>query len=74
MIFLITSVYLIEFTATMAYNLVRPEEEENPVFKGKWIWKIDTLPRICHFLWLCHHNNVPVREVIVSRGLDCEVL
>uniref|UniRef100_A0A7N2KPI6 Reverse transcriptase zinc-binding domain-containing protein n=1 Tax=Quercus lobata TaxID=97700 RepID=A0A7N2KPI6_QUELO len=58
----------------MAYNLVRPEEEENPVFKGKWIWKIDTLPRICHFLWQCHHNSVPVREVIVSRGLDCEVL
>ena len=55
-----------------AYTLARPEEECSDGFKGSWIWKIDSLPRICHFLWLCHHNSVPVREVIASRGIECE--
>ena len=56
------------------YTLARLEEECNDGFKGSWIWKIDSLLRICHFLWLCHHNNVLVREVIASRGIECEAM
>lgn len=62
------------FTTVTAYNLVRPEEEQIMMFRGKWIWKIDTLPRICHFIWLCHNNSVLVREVVALKGMECEVL
>ena len=30
------------------------------------------LPKIVHFLWLCLHNCVPIREVLASRGINCE--
>ena len=63
-----------EFTVASAYTLARPEEECSDGFKGSWIWKIDSLPRICHFLQLCHHNSVLVREVIASRGIECEAV
>ncbi|KAL0016946.1 hypothetical protein SO802_004015 [Lithocarpus litseifolius] len=51
-----------EFTVASAYTLARPEEKHRDGFKGSWIWKINSLPRICHFLWLCHHNSAPIRE------------
>lgn len=63
-----------EFTIGTTYNLVRAEEEQVSEFRGRWIWKIDTLRRICHFLWLCHHNSVPVRGVVAARGIECDVL
>lgn len=33
---------------------------------------LDAMPKIAHFLWLCHHNSVPVREVIAARGVQCD--
>ena len=63
-----------ELTMASTYTLARPKEEHNDGFKGNWIWKINSLPRICHFLGLCHHNSVPVREVIASRGIECEAV
>ena len=29
------------------------------------------LPKIVHFIWLCHHNSIPVRGVLASRGINC---
>lgn len=29
------------------------------------------LPKVITFLWLCHHNSIFVREVLVSRGINC---
>ena len=63
-----------EFIVASTYTLARPEEERSDGFKGSWIWKINSLPRICHFIWLCHHNSVPVMEVIASRGIECEAV
>ena len=63
-----------EFTVASMYTLARSKEEHSDGFKGSWIWKIDSLPRICHFIWLCHHNSVPIREVIASRGIECEAV
>lgn len=40
-------------------------------FKGEWIWKLNMLPKIITFLWLCHHNNIPVRDVLDFRGINC---
>ena len=63
-----------EFTVASMYTLARSKEEHSDGFKGSWIWKINSLPRICHFIWLCHHNSVPVMEVIASRGIECEAM
>ena len=41
---------------------------------GKWVWEVDTMPKIAHFLWLCHHNSVPVRGVIAERGVQCDTI
>lgn len=30
------------------------------------------LPKIVHFIWLCLHNSVLVKEVLTSRGINCE--
>lgn len=63
-----------EFSAASAYKLARPKDDEESTFLGKWkwVWELDTMPKISHFLWLCHHNSVPVREVIVARGVNSE--
>ena len=35
---------------------------------------MDTFPKIVSFLWLCLHNSIPVREVLVARGISCSKL
>ena len=30
------------------------------------------LLKIVNFLWLCLHNSVLVRDVLASRGINCE--
>lgn len=32
---------------------------------GNWI------PKIANFLWLCMHNSIPVRDVLATRGINC---
>nr|POE85882.1 hypothetical protein CFP56_18229 [Quercus suber] len=63
-----------EFSTKSAYHLAIKGENSSPVFKGAWIWKLDILPKITTFLWLCLHNSIPVREVLASRGITCESL
>lgn len=64
-----------DFTIASAYGLIIAEAEGNSgVFKGTWVWKLDVWPKIIPFLWLCHHDNVPVRQVIANRGISCELL
>ena len=62
------------FTTVTTFNLARSVEEQIMMLRGKWIWKIDTLLRICHFIWQCHNNSVLVREVVALKGMECEVL
>ena len=38
-------------------------------FPGKWIWKVDILPRIKTFVWQCYHNNIEVKDCLVRRGM-----
>ena len=59
------------FTTNSAYLLARAAHEPEPPFQGHWIWKLDMLPRIINFLWLFHHNSVPIRDVLASRGNNC---
>ena len=61
-----------EFTTSSAYRLAIQGEEAVTQFHGQWIWKLDILPRITNFLWLCLHGSIPVREVLAERGIICE--
>lgn len=63
-----------EFSSALAYLLAIPNRNQDIPFLGEWIWKLDTLPRIQSFLWHCHHNIAPVREVIASRGIVCDTI
>ena len=60
-----------EFSTNSAYRLANSEQPSVNSFQGSWIWKIDMLPKIVHFMWLCHHNSIPVRGVLASRGISC---
>lgn len=51
-----------EFSTNFAYRLVNPEQPSVNSFQGSWIWKIDMLPKIVHFMWLCHHNSISIRS------------
>ena len=41
-------------------------------FQGKWIWKIDTLPRIQTFIWKCMHKSIGVRDCLQARGMQVD--
>ncbi|XP_030940193.1 aspartate aminotransferase, cytoplasmic isozyme 2-like [Quercus lobata] len=58
-----------EFSTASAYKLASKDDGETDSFIGDWVWKLDTLPRIQSFFWLCHHRSIPVREMLAIRGL-----
>ena len=58
-----------EFTTKSTYALLNGTQQNSLPFLGQWIWKIDTLPRIVSFLWLCMHNSLPVRAELTLRGI-----
>ena len=39
-------------------------------FVENWVWKTNTIPKIKCFLWQCVHRSIPVRKVLVARGLN----
>ena len=38
----------------------------------KWIWQLNIMPKIKIFLWQMLHNALPVRGVLVRRGLNID--
>ena len=38
-------------------------------FAADWLWKVDTLPRIRTFLWMCAHNSIGVKVCLEKRGV-----
>ena len=61
-----------EFSTNSAYQLANQGETSDTPFQGQWIWKLDILPKIANFLWLCFHSSIPVRDVLVARGINCD--
>ena len=59
------------FDLSSAY-LLASEPLPDPVFQGKWIWKLDTLPRIKTFIWKCMHHSIGVRDCLQARGLQVD--
>ena len=42
-------------------------------FNGKWVWKLDTIPRVKAFIWQCLHNAIGVGECLVKRCIiECD--
>ena len=62
-----------EFNLASTYHLAIAEQPKPPPFTSCWIWGLDTLPKIKHFLWLCNHGSILVRQVIKARGINCTV-
>ena len=58
-----------EFSTKFAYDWLNRTQQIETTFQGQWIWKIDTLPKIINFLWLCTHNSLPVRAFLARKGI-----
>lgn len=63
-----------EFNVASIYLLAITDQPKPPSFSGCWVWGINTLPKIRHFLWLCNHASIPTKQVIKKRGINCTVL
>lgn len=61
-----------KFNLNSAYTLANGEAPQS--FNGKWIWKLNVLPRIQFFIWMYLHNSIATRERLVSRGLQMPML
>ena len=46
------------------------DTHHHKIFSGNWVWKSATWPKIQCFLWQCLHNSIPIREVLVAKGLS----
>ena len=58
-----------KFDSRKAYLLAIDENLETPYFHGKWIWKLQTLPKIKIFLWKCLHKSLPVKAILTHRRI-----
>ena len=63
-----------DFSTNSAYQSILTDFSVVNTFKGAWIWKLDTIPKIRSLFWLCMHNSAPVREVLASHGITCNTL
>nr|POE88504.1 putative ribonuclease h protein [Quercus suber] len=61
-----------EFELKDAYKLASLSTDDSTVnsFVDNWVWKTNTMPKIECILWQCVHCGIPVREVLVARGLN----
>ncbi|KAL0003809.1 hypothetical protein SO802_011370 [Lithocarpus litseifolius] len=61
------------FDLRSAYSITT-KEVFAPPFNYAWIWKLQTLPRIKTFLWLCTHNSIGVKVCLAKRGVVVDEL
>lgn len=61
------------FALKSAYKIAMGEDYVE-LFPGKWIWKVDILPRIQTFTWQCLHNSIGVKDCLVRRGMLEDVI
>jgi len=60
-------------TRSVTWLALEPSKEEPP-WSFKWIWNIDTMPKIKIFLWQMCHNALPVRGTLLRRGCRVDPL
>ena len=56
------------FDFKSAYKITSGQDCNTP-FSASWVWKVDTLPHIKTFLWMCAHNRIGVKVCLVKRGI-----
>ena len=56
------------FDVKSAYGIAMKSSNAT-VFSVSWIWKIDLLPKVRLFLWLCAHNSIGVKVCLGRRGV-----
>ena len=62
-----------DFSMDSAYTLAGSVDSDDQAFTGSWVWQLDSLPKIIHFIWLGLHHSIPVRKIIAARGIQCSV-
>ena len=62
------------FEAKNALLLAKGDSTHQSHFAGSWIWKLDSLPKIQHFLWKCLWQSIPTKEVLASCGYIRDVI
>jgi len=60
-----------DFSMKSAYRLAAGLDQISD-YKGLWIWKLQSLPKIQFFLWKCSHNSIGVNECLVARGVNID--
>lgn len=58
------------FNLNSAYLLVVQSENLVAAFNRKWIWKLNTLPRVQSFIWMCYHRSIATCECLASKGIQ----
>ena len=53
-----------------AYLLAIDDDPNETDFHGKWIWKLNVMPKIQVFLWKCVLESIPVKDVLSHTGLE----
>ena len=53
-----------DFSTNSAYQSILTDFGVENTFKGAWIWKLDTIPKIRSLFWLSMHNSAPVISII----------
>ena len=48
--------------------LASDQIQEPTLWQFRWIWRIDTMPKIKIFLWQMCHNALPIRGTLLRRG------
>ena len=61
------------FDLKSAYSFATADEIVPP-FSSGWIWKLETLPKIRTFLWMCQHNSIGVKSCLTRRGVVVDEL
>ena len=59
-------------TKSATWMAQEPQLVHNTVWKHKWIWQIDTMPKIKNFLWQVCYNAIPIRGLLLARGLHLD--
>jgi ribonuclease HI len=59
-----------QFNSKSAYKVASNlDKPYTPLGNWKWIWKINTLPRIVYFIWLACHDKLSTKSLLKKRKI-----
>ena len=60
-----------DFSTNSAYQLANEDDITENQLQEQCLWKLDVLPKIVSFLWLCVLGSIHVKSLMVVRGINC---